>query len=121
MGNTKTTQSVRVNHLDMHAAYLACEDLFVRGLWDSICLVRKYGLSKSIMRQENLKGIPLSNVFRVRVTNRLSVWEFYTNAQPYNAVRLGENLRDNEGWITILELRDLPDLEDMVADTQGCL
>ena len=105
------------HHLDMRAAYLACEDSLMGGVGDAIDLVREYGFPTSIMRRGNCEGVPLSDVLRLTGTIQLSAWEFAPNTHPYTVGRVGEHLRENEGWITTPELRDLLDSGDMVAAT----
>ena len=105
------------HHLDMRAAYLACEDSLMGGVGDAIDLVREYGFSTSIMRRGNVEGVPLSDVLRLTGTIQLFAWEFAPNTHPYTVGRVGEHLRENEGWITTPELRDLLDSGDMVAAT----
>lgn len=46
-----------------------------------------------------------------------ALWEFAPSTHPYTVSRVGEHLRENEGWITTPELRELLDSGDMVAAT----
>ena len=66
------------HHLDMRAAYLACEDSLMGGVGDAIDLVREYGFPTSIMRRGNCEGVPLSDV--LRLTGRW--WIVDTRARP---------------------------------------
>ena len=97
------------HHLDMRAAYLACEDSPMGGVGDAIDLVREYGFTTSIMRRGNCEGVPLCDVLRLTGAIQLSAWEFAPNTHPHTVGRVGEHLRENEGWITTPELRDLLD------------
>ena len=71
------------HHLDMRAAYLACEDSLMGGVGDAIDLVREYGFPTSIMRRGNCEGVPLSDVLRLTGTIQLSAWEFAPNTRVY--------------------------------------
>ena len=105
------------HHLDMRAAYLACEDSPMGGVGNAIDLVREYGFPTSIMRRGNCEGVPLCDVLRLTGAIQLSAWEFAPNTHPHTVGRVGEHLGENEGWITTPELRDLLDSGDMVAET----
>ena len=93
------------------------EDSPVGGVGDAIDLVREYGFPTSIMRRGNCEGVPLCDVLRLTGAIQLSAWEFAPNTHPYTVGRVGEHLRENEGWITTPELRDLLDSGDLVAAT----
>ena len=88
------------HHLDMRAAYLACEDSLVGGVGEAMDLVREYGFPTSIMRRGNVEGVPMSDVLRLTGTIQLSAWVFASNVHPYTVGRVGGHLRENEGWIT---------------------
>ena len=112
-----TAETGEHHHLDMRAAYLACEDSPMGGVGVAIDLVREYGFPTSIMRRGNCEGVPLCDVLRLTGAIQLSAWEFAPNTHPFTVGRVDEHLRENEGWITTRELRDLLDSEDMVAAT----
>ena len=105
------------HHLDMRAAYLACEDSLRGGVGDTIDLVREYGFPTSIMRRANVKGAPLSDVLSLTGAVQLSAWRFGPDAHPYIVGRVGGHLRENRGWITTPELRDLLDAGDLMEVT----
>lgn len=98
-------------------AYLACEDSLMGGVRDAIKLVREYGFLTSTMRQANCAGVSLSNALRLIGVIQLSAREFALSTHPYTVGHVGEHLRENEGWITTLELRDLLDSGDMMEAT----
>ena len=105
------------HHLDMRAAYLACEDSSRGGVGDTIDLVREYGFPTSVMRRANVKGAPLSDVLSLTGAVQLSAWRFGPDAHPYIVGRVGGHLRENRGWITTPELRDLLDAGDLMEVT----
>ena len=59
----------------------------------------------------------MSDVLRLTCTIQLSAWEFAPSTDPYTVGRVGEHLREDEGWVTTPELRDLIDSGDMAAAT----
>ncbi len=102
------------HHLDMRAAYLGCEDSCMGDVMD---LVREYGFPTSMMRRANIEGMSLGDVLTLTGAIRLSAWEFGHKTHPYTVGRVGEHLRENEGWITTPELRDLLDTGDLLEAT----
>ena len=69
------------------------------------------------MRRANTEGVSLSDVLTLTGAIRLSAWEFGPKTHPYTVGRVGEHLRENEGWITTPELRDLLDSGDLLEAT----
>lgn len=98
-------------------AYLACEDSLIGGVRDAIELVREYGFLTSTMRQANCADVSLSSALRLIGVIQLSAREFALSTHPYTVGHVGEHLRENEGWITTPELRDLLDSGDMMEAT----
>ena len=105
------------HHIDMRAAYLGCEDSYMGGGGDVMDLVREYGFPTSMMRRANIEGMSLGDVLTLTGAIRLSAWEFGPKTHPYTVGRVGEHLRENEGWITTPELRDLLDTGDLLEAT----
>jgi hypothetical protein len=113
----KSAGSSNHHHLDMRAAYLACEESLLGGVGDAIDLVHEYGFPTSMMRRANVEGVPLSNVLSLTGAVQLSAWRFSPNVHPFTVGRVGEHLRENKGWVTTPELRDLLDAGDLVEAT----
>ena len=70
-----------------------------------------------MMRRANVEGVSLSDVLTLTGAIQHSAWEFGLKTHPYTVGRVGEHLRENQGWITTPELKDLLDSGDLIEAT----
>ena len=101
-------------HIDMRAAYLGCEDSIFGGVSDTMDLVREYGFPTNVYRSTNVEGRPISDVLQLTGAVQLTEWGFSEQGHPYTVGCIGEHLKQNDGWLTTPELKDLLHSGDMV-------
>ena len=90
--NTSSRKQHKHHHLDMRAAYLACEDSLM-SCGDAIDLIRAYGFPTNVMRRASVEGILLkeSDVLSLTGIIQLSAWEFNLKTHPFTVGRVGEH------------------------------
>ena len=99
-------------HIDMRAAYLACDARSYRADSEAAVYIQRYGFPLAqTMRLARLDEEQLitaqSPVLQLTGAVQLSSWEFCEKAHDYTPWRVGSHLREHDGWITTPELYDL--------------
>ena len=110
-------------HIDMRAAYLACDERKYRADSEASDYINRYGFPLAqTMRLARLDEAQLitvdSPVLQLTGAVQLSTWKFSEKAHDYTPWRVGSHLREHDGWITTPELHDLL-LEGDLLVTQG--
>ena len=100
------------HHIDMRAAYLACDSRDYRADSEARDLIERYGFPDArTMRLARLdEAQPLtvdSPALQLTGAVQLTAWEFSELAHDYTPWRVGDHLRAHEGWITTPELYEL--------------
>ena len=105
-------------HIDMRAAYLACDRRENRANSDAASEIHRYGFPTNLMRLASLDTTrPLdvnSPALALTGTIQLVEWTFGAHVHPFTPWRVGNHLREHQGWITTPELRDLLESGDLV-------
>lgn len=104
------------HHIDMRAAYLACDARDYRADSDARSEIQRYGFPTHVQRLASLEHIPLtvdSPALALTGAVQLTEWQFSPRCHPFTPWRVGDHLRRGEGWITTPELRDLLEAGDL--------
>jgi len=106
------------HHIDMRAAYLACDCRPERADSEAASEIHRYGFPTHMMRLASLDmSVPLtisSPALALTGAIQLAEWTFNPQAHPFTPWRVGNHLRDHEGWITTPELHDLLESGDLI-------
>ena len=104
------------HHIDMRAAYLACDRRGHRADSDAASEIQRYGFPTHVQRLASLEPVPLtadSAPLALTGAVQLIEWAFSPRCHPFTPWRVGDHLREHEGWITTPELRDLLESGDL--------
>ena len=105
-------------HIDMRAAYLACDCRPDRADSEAASEIHRYGFPSHMMRLASLDmSVPLtisSPALALTGAIQLAEWTFSAQAHPFTPWRVGNHLRDHSGWITTPELHDLLESGDLI-------
>ena len=104
------------HHIDMRAAYLVCDRRDFRADSDTAIEIERYGFPTHVQRLAAIDSTPLtvdSPALTLTGAIQLAEWTFSAKCHPFTPWRVGDHLREHEGWITTPELRDLLESGDL--------